>query len=340
MSLVSLETDLMAGRGFANEHLAELGHVLPISEKIFREYFPADRSFLFYRARRLAGIFSTRSGRDKHSPTAILRLVADSPPSLEMMLEHAERAALAHEKHVIQTGVFGYEEKKIAMLKSLGVKVGATLPGCVSLDGRRYDYNVLYRDLTRQYRFPVRRRYAGEGLYTRIEVDKAKDPQLSVRGYRKEDRPIIDKFASHDNVIRGIGSGIFPGLLPWVPGMYDQFVEAGRVVPLVCEDKALSEPVGILDLWRPVEDVMQHSAMLGMLVRAEYQGMGVGGILMDSMKRLAQRMHLARVWLTVYEGNEAAQRLYRKVGFEECGKIPGWFLEGYVNEIFMTLKLD
>ena len=129
-------------------------------------------------------------------------------------------------------------------------------------------------------------------------------------------------------------------MYPWVPGYYDQMVESGRILPIVCEDEATGEPVGLLDLFRSPFEVMQHSTGLGMFVRPEYQGIGGGTMLMNAMKTLARRLHLARVWLSVFEGNVPAQRLYQKTGFEECGKVPGWLQEGYINEIFMVLKLD
>ena len=129
-------------------------------------------------------------------------------------------------------------------------------------------------------------------------------------------------------------------MYPWVPGYYDRMVESGRILPIVCEDGATGEPVGLLDLFRSPFEVMQHSTGLGMFVRAEYQGIGVGTMLMKAMKTLARRLHLARVWLSVFEGNVPAQRLYQRAGFEECGKVPGWLQEGYINEIFMILKLD
>lgn len=65
-----------------------------------------------------------------------------------------------------------------------------------------------------------------------------RDARLRVRGYRREDRPILDKFVTHEMVIRGIASGVFGGLYPWVPGYYDQMVESGRIIPIVCEDEA------------------------------------------------------------------------------------------------------
>jgi RimJ/RimL family protein N-acetyltransferase len=125
-----------------------------------------------------------------------------------------------------------------------------------------------------------------------------------------------------------------------MPGSYQQMVDSGKAYPLVCIDESTAKPVGILDLFKQTPDVMQHTMLVGMYVKPEYQGIGVGTMLMDNMKTLAKRLHLSRVWLTVFEGNTPAERLYRKIGFVECGKVPGWLQEGYINEIFMTLKLD
>jgi len=108
----------------------------------------------------------------------------------------------------------------------------------------------------------------------------------------------------------------------------------------VCEDELIREPVGVVDLFGSSAQVMQHSMGTGIYVRADYQGLGVGTMLMEASKTLAMRLHLGRVWLSVFEGNSPALALYRKTGFEESGKVPGWLQEGYVDEIFMTLKLD
>jgi len=62
--------------------------------------------------------------------------------------------------------------------------------------------------------------------------------------------------------------------------------------------------------------------------------------LMDAMKTLAKRLNLSKVMLTVFEGNTAAEKLYRRVGFVECGKLPGWLQEGYIDETYMVLPLD
>jgi GNAT superfamily N-acetyltransferase len=150
----------------------------------------------------------------------------------------------------------------------------------------------------------------------------------------------LDKFITHQNVIRGIGSGVFEGLYPFPPEDYHQRVVAKQVFPIVCEDELIWEPVGSVDLFGSSAQVMQHSMGTGIFFRSDYQGLGVGTMLMEASKTLAMRLHLGRVWLSVFEGNSPAQALYRKAGFEENGKLPGWLQEGYVDEIFMTLKLE
>jgi len=107
---------------------------------------------------------------------------------------------------VLRTNVFGYDKKRLLALKTLGYNVGATLPGVVSLDGRRFDYHLLYKDLSSRYKSGVRRSYAKPGMYKAVEVEKAKTPKLKVRGYKYDDRPILDKFVTHQNVIRGLST--------------------------------------------------------------------------------------------------------------------------------------
>ncbi len=340
MKVVSLESSLEAGRSYFDDRLLQVGHVLPPGTKLFNEYFPLSNSFLALRGKTPEALFSYTAGRDKGRTVGIFRVVTDSLVGLREAVGRIESAAVAGEKLVLRTRVFGYDRKRVQTLKELGFHVGASLPGTVSLDGRRYDLHLMYKDLSNRYRFKIRRSYAAPGLYPTVDVPKAKNHKLGVRGYRREDRQYLDQFATHQMVLRGIASGVFEGLYPWPPGDYQQMVDSGRVFPLVCEDAAIGEPVGILDLFKSPADVMQHSMGLGMYVRPEYQGLGVGTMLMEAMKLLAKRLHLSRVWLGVFEGNAPAERLYRKAGFVECGKLPGWLQEGYVNEIMMVLSLD
>jgi len=340
MKILHLEQDFELGREFLNARPLQTGHILPLNEKLLAEYFPPASSFLILKGKKPEALFSVRSGTQKAMPMINFTVVAVSKFGFKEAVERVEETALAQEKVIVRTRVFGYDELKLLALRKLGYQIGASLPETVSLDGRRYQLHLMYKDLASRYNFTVRRSYAKPGLYPALEVSKAKDPKLKVRGYRAEDRAALDKFASHQMVIRGLGSGLFVGLYPWVPGTYQEAVNAGRVFPLVCEDEGTSEPVGMLGLFKHPQDVMQHTMGVGMYVKPEYQGIGVGTKLMEHMKTLARRLHLANVWLSVFDGNTPAERLYKKSGFIACGRVPGWLQEGYVTETYMTLKLD
>jgi RimJ/RimL family protein N-acetyltransferase len=340
LKLVPLEQEFEIARNFVNARSLQVGHVLPLNEKLLSEYFPADKSYVLFQGRRPTAVFTYYPGVQKGVSVARFRVVANSSAGLKEAVRRVEMTALAGEKLIARTTAFGYAKETVKAFKSLGYRVGVSLPETVSLNGRRFDYHFLYKDLTGQYHFPARRSYVKPGLYPSMEVSKATGSRLKVRGYRPEDRAALDKYASHPMVIRGLASGVFEGLYAWMPGTYQQMVDSGRAYPLVCEDEATGEPVGIIDLFRQSQDVMQHCMLVGMYVKPEYQGIGVGSLLMENVKTLAKRLHLARIWLSVFEGNTPAERLYRKAGFVECGKVPGWLQEGYVNEIFMTLKLD
>jgi len=340
LRLTPLDQDIDAGRKYLNERSLQIGHVLPLSEEIFKEYFPERSSFLLYSVRAVDALFSFRSGREKWTPRADFVIVTDSLAGLKEAVGKVEDMALAQEKLVLRTRIFGYDRKRLQALRALNYKIGASIPGAVSLDGKRFDLHYLYKELDDHYHFSIRRSYAKPGLYPVQEVEKAKNQKLVVRGYRKEDRPFLNKAATHLNVIRGIANGVFEGSVPWVLACMRNGSRSVECFPIVCEDESIGEPVGLLDLFRVDPDVMQHVMILGMYVRAEYQGLGVGTLLIDAMKSLAKRLHLSRVMLTVFEGNAPAEKLYEKAGFVECGELPGWLQEGYINETYMVLNLD
>ena len=63
-----------------------------------------------------------------------------------------------------------------------------------------------------------------------------------------------------------------------------------------------------------------HAMLLGMAVRSECQGRGVGSALMAAVLDIADNwLHVFRLELTVFVDNERAIALYRKNGFEVEG---------------------
>lgn len=65
----------------------------------------------------------------------------------------------------------------------------------------------------------------------------------------------------------------------------------------------------------------RHSALLGMMVRTEYEGQGIGKKLLENILDLADNwLMLVRIELEVIVDNERAIHLYKSFGFEVEGK--------------------
>ena len=76
------------------------------------------------------------------------------------------------------------------------------------------------------------------------------------------------------------------------------------------------EVVGNLGLHTVDRPRRRHVGDMGMMVRDDWQGKGVGSALMAAMVGLADNwLNLVRIELTVYADNAAAVGLYQKFGF-------------------------
>lgn len=82
-----------------------------------------------------------------------------------------------------------------------------------------------------------------------------------------------------------------------------------------------------------------HTASLGVAVRAEARGLGIGTALMHAGIRWARSVGVRKLTLGVFATNERALRLYRTFGFVEEGRLRGQvILDGLpVDEILMAL---
>ena len=80
-------------------------------------------------------------------------------------------------------------------------------------------------------------------------------------------------------------------------------------------------------------------ACIGMGVRDDWAGKGVGSVLLGAALEMADNwLNLQRVELTVYTDNQGALALYRKFGFVEEGLARGYaFRQGeYVDALYMA----
>lgn len=77
------------------------------------------------------------------------------------------------------------------------------------------------------------------------------------------------------------------------------------------------EVVGAISLHTSSRPRVTHKGVIGMMVRDDWQGKGVGKAMMQAVIDLADKwLNLSRLELTVFTDNEPAIALYRKFGFE------------------------
>ncbi len=101
--------------------------------------------------------------------------------------------------------------------------------------------------------------------------------------------------------------------------------------------------VGAVTLERQTRPKSRHKALLlGMYVEPESRGAGLGRQLVDALLREARaREGLKLITLTVTEGNEAAEALYRAAGFTRFGVEPLAIQDQgrFFNKVHMALVL-
>ncbi len=88
----------------------------------------------------------------------------------------------------------------------------------------------------------------------------------------------------------------------------------------------------------------RHIGSLGISVRKNYRGQGIGSLLMKTVLKQAstQLPGIEMVKLTVQKPNKIARKMYKKFGFKEYGLLPnGVKLEkGYRDHILMFKKIS
>lgn len=68
----------------------------------------------------------------------------------------------------------------------------------------------------------------------------------------------------------------------------------------------------------------ERAYVANMAVRPDYRRRGVASALLARCEQVAARWGFPDTWLHVDEGNEAAENLYTRLGYEEVGRDPWW----------------
>src|SRR5262245_27067580 len=105
---------------------------------------------------------------------------------------------------------------------------------------------------------------------------------------------------------------------------------------------AENEVVGALDVYTfPTRPRRRHVGQIGMAVRDDWQGHGVGRALMQAAIDLADKwLNLQRLELEVYTDNEPAVRLYKKCGFVIEGTLVEYaYRDGEYVDVYAMARL-
>ena len=136
--------------------------------------------------------------------------------------------------------------------------------------------------------------------------------EIVVRHAEPEDYKAVHRVFSGPKAIAGTLQLPFPSAESWRKRLSEPSESTYQLV--ACVD---GEVVGEISLWTRSSPRIRHTASFGMAVRDDWQGKGVGSILLKAALDLADNwLGVTRVDLQVYTDNEAGVALYRKFGFE------------------------
>ncbi len=138
---------------------------------------------------------------------------------------------------------------------------------------------------------------------------------ITVRHTEPEDYEALHRIMSGPRAMAGTLQLPFPSAEMWRKRLAEP--PEGSYSLVACVD---GEVVGNLGLETSPRPRIRHVGRIGMAVRDDWQGKGVGTALMEAALYLADNwLNLTRIELHVYVDNTAAVALYKKFGFEVEG---------------------
>ena len=154
-------------------------------------------------------------------------------------------------------------------------------------------------------------------------VEVAKPSHL--RGFTARDfMDFINPFAGEKAYIRIRKKKTLAQERKWLAGIKKDINDGNHVRVLLVAGGKLA---GVCDALRKSPEGESGNVHFGLAVSKKFRGRGFGELLLRKCIALARKkLKPHRMWIEYVEGNEPAERLYRKVGFVECCR-----LDEYVN---------
>ncbi len=140
----------------------------------------------------------------------------------------------------------------------------------------------------------------------------SKKPVCTIRRAEPGDYGALARILGGPKVVWGTLQLPYPSIDAWRKRLAEPM--EGYISLLACVD---DEVVGQLGLHTfPSSPRRRHAAELGMAVRDDWQGKGIGSALMQAAVEMADKwLNIVRLELQVYTDNEAAVKLYKKFEF-------------------------
>lgn len=143
---------------------------------------------------------------------------------------------------------------------------------------------------------------------------------LTIRRTEPSDYEAIVKIFGGPKVIWGTLQIPYPSVEQWRKRVAEP--PEGFYSLVACVDGEVVGQIGLQTF--PNRPRRRHVGEIGMMVRDDWQGKGVGTALMQAVVDLADKwLNLYRLELDVYTDNEPAIKLYKKFGFEIEGRRVG-----------------
>ena len=160
---------------------------------------------------------------------------------------------------------------------------------------------------------------------------------IAIRHIEPSDYEALHKIFSGPKVVWGVLQIPFPSAEMWRKRLAEP--PEGLYMLVACVDDEIVGQIGLHT--SPNRPRRRHVGQIGMMVRDDWQGQGVGTALMQAAIELADKwLNLSRLELDVYTDNEPAIKLYRKFGFTIEGTAVNYaFRDGQFVDVYLMARL-